>query len=97
MKPRNILVFRPQGRGHCSSFFVPLPVPLLFHTHKDSPYPGAVVSGVPKAKKQARLRTLDSLFALQLWATFYTSLSLSFFHCKLEIITVLTSQGLGEN
>lgn len=51
MKPRKVLEFRPQGSGHCSFFFIPTPAPLLFHTNEDSPYPGAAVTGVLKAKK----------------------------------------------
>lgn len=52
-----------------------------------------------KVKCKARLQTLTSFFffAVQLWATFFTSLSLSLFNYKLGITIELISQGCSEN
>lgn len=90
MKPRKIPEFRPQGDGHCSSL---LPAPddtLLFHS-EGFPYPGAAIMECLRLRSKAWLGTLTLFFAVWLCASFFTSLSLSFFNCKLGIITVLIS------
>lgn len=69
--------------------FLPVPDPFLFILTRSSHIQGAAIMECLKVKCKARLQTL--LFAVQLWATFFTSLSLSFFTCKLGITIVLIS------
>lgn len=64
---------------------------------RSSPIQGAALMECFKVKCKARLRTLTLFFAVQLWATFFTSLSFSFFNYKLGVTIEPISQCDREN
>lgn len=71
--------------------FLPAPDPSLCILTRSSHIQGAAMMECFKVKCKARLRTLTSFFAVQLWATFFTSLSFSFLNYKLGITIILIS------
>lgn len=62
--------------------FLPVPDPFLFILTRTSHIQGAAAMECFKLRSKAWLRMLTSFFAVQLWASFCTSLSLRFFECK---------------
>lgn len=82
MNPRKALMSSGHRAAVIAPSFLPVPDPFLFILTRTSHIQGAAAMECFKLRSKAWLRMLTSFFAVQLWASFCTSLSLRFFECK---------------